>query len=132
MLNGEFEAQDLILSESKFFRGHTAHELANKAAAEQFLSSIAVQQLLTDIWHGKINPYLSSFRVIFKKLKIYYHNILSQVSESSITFMFLKIKFPLFFLLNRRLNINLMLNVNEHKRTFGDAVERSKRDIGIV
>jgi hypothetical protein len=43
---------------------HTALELAIECEAEDFMSSICVQQLLTEIWHGKINPNISSFRVI--------------------------------------------------------------------
>lgn len=57
------EAQDLLLRQNKLFLGHTALELATEADAEEFMSTIPVQQLLTDIWHGKINPHISSFRV---------------------------------------------------------------------
>lgn len=44
------EAQDLILRANKYFLKHTALELANECEAEDFMSSICVQQLLTEIW----------------------------------------------------------------------------------
>ena len=52
-----------MLRQNKLFLGHTALELATEAKAEDFMSTIPVQQLLTDIWHGKINPHISSFKV---------------------------------------------------------------------
>ena len=66
------EAQDLILRQNKLFLGHTALELAIEADAEEFMSTIPVQQLLTDIWHGKINPYISSFKVNNKLLLFFF------------------------------------------------------------
>jgi hypothetical protein len=58
------ETQDLILIQNKYFYNHTLLELGVEAKAETFIGSIPVQDLLTDIWHGKINPHVSSFRII--------------------------------------------------------------------
>jgi len=58
------EAQDLILRQNKYFLNHTALQLGVEAEAEEFVGSIPVQALLTDIWHGKINPHVSSFRIL--------------------------------------------------------------------
>ena len=58
------EAQDIILRQNKYFLNHTALQLGVEAEAEEFVGSIPVQALLTDIWHGKINPHVSSFRIL--------------------------------------------------------------------
>ena len=42
----------------------TPLQIAVEAKAEEFVGSIPVQTLLTDIWHGKINPHVSSFRIL--------------------------------------------------------------------
>jgi hypothetical protein len=34
------------------------------AESEEFASCIAVQELLSDIWHGKISPFVSSYRIL--------------------------------------------------------------------
>ncbi len=58
------ETQDVLLRQNRYFYNHTPLELAYRAEAEEFASCIAVQTLLTDIWHGKINPFISSFRIL--------------------------------------------------------------------
>lgn len=58
------EAQDLILRENEYFYNHTTLQLGIKAEAEEFISCLAVQELLSDIWHGKISPFVSSYRIL--------------------------------------------------------------------
>ena len=54
----------MILRQNKFFYDLTPLQIAVDAKAEEFVGSIPVQTLLTDIWHGKINPHVSSFRIL--------------------------------------------------------------------
>ena len=58
------ETQDILLRENKYFYNHTPLQLGILAESEEFASCIAVQELLSDIWHGKISPFVSSFRVL--------------------------------------------------------------------
>ena len=59
-----FITQDLFICEIDIFFNNTILELANKAEAIDLVSLGPFQQLLTDVWFDKIDPHISSWRLI--------------------------------------------------------------------
>ena len=55
--------QDLLICEIEIFYNHTVLELAIKAETHEFVSLTPFQDLLTDVWFGKINPHASNLQI---------------------------------------------------------------------
>lgn len=55
--------QDLLICEIEIFYNHTVLELAIKAETHEFVCLTPFQNLLTDVWFGKINPHASNLQI---------------------------------------------------------------------
>ena len=61
-------AQDLLICEIEIFYKHTVLEMAIKAETHEFVCLTPFQDLLTDVWFGKINPHASKWQIFFPYL----------------------------------------------------------------
>jgi hypothetical protein len=55
--------QDILICELKMFYKQTVLELAIKGDVYGFIGLTPVQELLTDIWYGKLYPTISNWKV---------------------------------------------------------------------